>query len=46
MEVNIMNGISSEEDKKYSKYGEWIVIGGTLYIIYILFLLLYKKGIL
>ena len=41
-----MKGISSVKDEKYSKYGGWIVIGSILYIIFILFLFLYKEGIL
>lgn len=38
--------LSKEEDEKYAKYGKWIVVIGTIYIIFILFLFLYKAGII
>jgi hypothetical protein len=44
MEANIMKReiLSKDEDEKYSKYGKWIVIGGTLYIVLVLFLVIWR----
>jgi len=44
MEANIMKReiLSRDEDEKYSEYGKWIVIIGTSYIIFILFLVIWR----
>jgi hypothetical protein len=44
VEANIMKReiLSKAEDEKYSEYGKWIVIGGTLYIVLILFLVIWR----
>jgi hypothetical protein len=44
VEANIMKKeiLSKSEDEKYSEYGKWIVIGGTLYIVLVLFLVIWR----
>jgi len=44
VEANIMKReiLSKKEDEKYSEYGKWIVIGGTLYIVLVLFLVIWR----